>query len=159
MADTLNNHLQRKVGLLAIPGVVVSALPILACALCWPAYAAVISSLGLGFLASSTYLLPLTGALLIVAVVALGFQIKPNGYGPFLLGIVSAATILSGKFMIGSNLMTYSGIVLLVFASGWSLIPGDRPSPPLESTCTSSGEGAINRLEDRQGMYTRQLDW
>jgi hypothetical protein len=25
--------------------------------------------------------------------------------------------------MIGSNLATYSGIVLLVFASGWSLIP------------------------------------
>ena len=74
-------------------------------------------------LATATYLLPLTGALLIVAVVALGFQIKPNGYGPFLLGIVSAATILSGKFMIGSNLVTYSGIVLLVFASGWSLIP------------------------------------
>jgi hypothetical protein len=123
MADTLNNHVQRKMGLLAIPGVVVSALPILACALCWPAYAALISSLGLGFLASATYLLPLTGALLIVAVVALGFQIKPNGYGPFLLGIVSAATILSGKFMIGSNLVTYSGIVLLVFTSGWSLIP------------------------------------
>ena len=122
MADTLNNHVQRKLGLLAIPGVVVSALPILACAICWPAYAAVISSLGL-FLASSTYLLPLTGALLIVAVVALGLQIKPNGYGPLLLGIVSAATILSGKFMIGSNLATYSDIVLLVFASGWSLIP------------------------------------
>ena len=53
-----------------------------------------------------------------MAVVALGLQIKPNGYGPFLLGIVSAVTILSGKFMIGSNLMTYGGIVLLVFASG-----------------------------------------
>jgi len=142
MADTLNNHLQRKLGLLAIPGVVVSALPILACALCWPAYAALISSLGLGFLASSTYLLPLTGALLIVAVVALGLQIKPNGYGPFLLGIVSAATILSGKFMIGSNLMTYSGIVLLVFGSGWSLIPKRSALSPPSSTCTSSGEGS-----------------
>ena len=76
MADMLNTQEPRKLGLLTIPGVAVSLLPILACSLCWPAYAALISSLGLGFLASSTYLLPLTGALLAVAVVGLGLQIK-----------------------------------------------------------------------------------
>jgi len=95
----------------------------LACALCWPAYAALISSLGLGFLASSAYLLPLTGALLAVAVGALGLQIKSKGYGPFIAGLVSVATILPGKFLIGSNLMTYTGVALLVIASAWSLAP------------------------------------
>src|SRR5437660_161897 len=67
-ATTVNRFNVRqtsKLGLLAIPGAVVAALPILACALCWPAYAALISSLGLGFLGSSTYLLPLTGVLLV----------------------------------------------------------------------------------------------
>ncbi|SRR6266446_2520073 len=76
MADAINAREPRKLGLLTIPGVAVSLLPSLACALCWPAYAALISSMGLGFLASSAYLLPLTGALLAVAVVGLGLQIK-----------------------------------------------------------------------------------
>src|SRR5713226_9292186 len=106
MADTIKAQEPRKLGLLTIPGVVVSLLPILACALCWPAYAALISSLGLGFLASSTYLLPLTGAFLVVAAIAFGLQIKSKGYGPFVVGLVSVAMILPGKFVIGSNLMT-----------------------------------------------------
>ncbi len=121
MADMLNTQEPRRLGLLTIPGVVVSLLPSLACALCWPAYAALISSLGLGFLASSAYLLPLTGALLAVAVVGLGLQIKSKGYGPFIIGLVSVATILPGKFLIGSNVMTYTGVALLVIASAWSL--------------------------------------
>jgi mercuric ion transport protein len=65
MADAIINiREQRKFGLLAIPGVLASLLPALACPLCWPAYAALLSALGLGFLTSSTYLLPLTGVLL-----------------------------------------------------------------------------------------------
>src|SRR6266852_6181007 len=99
MADAINAQEPRKLGLLTIPGVAVSLLPVLACSLCWPAYAALISSLGLGFLASSTYLLPLTGALLAVAVVGLGLQ-KSKGYGPFVMGLVSVATILPGRFLI-----------------------------------------------------------
>src|SRR5712692_9030099 len=106
MADTVNEQEPRKLGLLTLPGMAVSLIPILACSVCWPAYAALISSLGLGFLASSTYLLPLTGALLGVAVVALGLQIKTAGYGPFVLGLVSVAAILPGKFAMGANMMT-----------------------------------------------------
>lgn len=75
-------------------------LPSLACPLRWPAYAALASSLGLGFLASSAYLLPLTGALLAIAVVGLGLRAKTKGYGPLMLGLLSAAVILPGKFMV-----------------------------------------------------------
>src|SRR5260370_22848839 len=123
MPDAINARKPRKLGLLTIPGVAVSLLPILACSLCWPAYAALISSVGLGFLASSTYLLPLTGALLAVAVVGLGLQIKSKGFGPFVMGLVAVATILPGKFFIGSNLMTYTGLSRLVTASTWPLAP------------------------------------
>src|SRR5216684_5606075 len=140
MADMLNTQEPRKLGLLTIPGVVVSLLPSLACALCWPAYAALISSLGLGFLASSTYLLPLTGALLAMAVGGLGLQIKSKGYGPFVLGIVSVATILPGKFLIGSNLMTYGGVAVLMIASAWSLVPRRSAASAPCSTCAPSGE-------------------
>src|SRR5712691_777029 len=116
MADVIDAREPRKLGLLTIPGVAVSLLPILACSLCWPAYAALVSSLGLGFLASSTYLLPLTGVLLAVATLGLGLQAKNKGYGPLALGLVSAGTILPGKFLLASAAMTHAGAGLLVIA-------------------------------------------
>jgi hypothetical protein len=142
MADAINARDPRKLGLLTIPGVVVSLLPSLACPLCWPAYAAMVSSLGLGFLVSSTYLLPLTGALLAVAVVGLGLQIKSKGYGPFVLGLLSAAIILPGKFLLESNAITYAGAAILVIASAWSLAPGRSAGSASCPTRPPAGEGS-----------------
>lgn len=141
MAEKINAQQSKKLGLLTVPGVAISLLPILACSLCWPAYAALLSSLGLGFLGSSTYLLPLTGALLAVAVTGLGLQIKNAGYGPFGFGLVSGGAILAGKFMINSNLTTYAGVALLVIASVWSLVPRRSTSSASCSTCAPAGEG------------------
>jgi hypothetical protein len=39
-----------KQNLLAVPGIGLSLLPKIACPACWPAYAGLLSSLGLGFL-------------------------------------------------------------------------------------------------------------
>jgi hypothetical protein len=87
-----------KQGLLALPGVGVSLLPKLACPLCWPAYAGLLSSVGLGFLISAAYLLPLTAGFLVVALGAMAFKAKSrHGYGPFLLGLLAAAAVLFGE--------------------------------------------------------------
>lgn len=56
-----------KQGLLALPGVSLSILPKLACPACWPAYAGLLAAVGLGFLISAAYLLPLTVAFLALA--------------------------------------------------------------------------------------------
>lgn len=141
MAEAINAHDQHKLGLLALPGIVVSLLPSLACPLCWPAYAALLSSLGLGFLASSSYLLPLTGVLLAVAMLGLGLQAKSKGYGPLLMGLVSTAVILSGKFVLASNAMTYAGAAVLIIASVWSLIPRRPAASASCRPCTASMEG------------------
>ena len=110
--------------LLTIPSIGVSLLPKLACPLCWPAYAGVLSSLGLGFLISTKYLLPLTVAFLALAVAALAFRATHrHGYGPLLLGILSAVGVLIGKFAWESNPMMYANIGLLVIASGWNARP------------------------------------
>src|SRR6516162_8310606 len=94
-----------KQGLLALPGVAVSLLPKLACPICWPAYAGLLSSVGLGFLISTAYLLPLTLAFLSLTLVALAFRAKNRrGFGPFLMGLVAAIAILLGKFLWESNL-------------------------------------------------------
>ena len=122
-----------KNGLLALPSVGASMLPKLACPACWPAYAGLLSSVGLGFLISTVYLLPLTAVSLLLAVAALAFRAnKRRGYGPFAVGLVAGSAVLLGKFVWESNLTVYSALGLLVIASLWNAWP--RAATPSEAT-------------------------
>lgn len=113
-----------KQGLLALPGVGVSVLPKLACPACWPAHAGLLSSVGLGFLISTAYLLPLTAAFLALAVWMLAFRAsKRHGYGPFLLGLLAAIAAFFGKFAWDSRSDVYGAVGLLVVASLWNAWP------------------------------------
>ena len=122
-----------KQNLMTVPAIGVSILPKLACPACWPAYAALLSSLGLGFLISATYLLPMAVGLLSLAVAALAFRGKQcHGYGPFLLGLVAATAVVLGKFVWESKPTMYSAFGLLVVASLWNAWP--RAATPSEAT-------------------------
>ena len=113
-----------KQGLLALPSVGISLLPKLACPLCWPAYAGLLSSVGLGFLISAAYLLPLTSGFLVIALGAMAFKANSrHGYGPFLFGLFAAAGVLLGKFRWESNATMYGAVGLLVIASLWNAWP------------------------------------
>jgi hypothetical protein len=113
-----------KQGLLALPSVGFSILPKLGCPACWPAYVGLLSSVGLGFLISTVYLLPLTAAFLFLAVAALGLRANKRwGYGPFVLGVVAGSAVLLGKFAWDSKPTIYSALGLLVFASLWNAWP------------------------------------
>ncbi len=124
-----------KQSLMTLPGVGVSILPKLACPACWPAYAALLSSVGLGFLISTAYLFPMTVALLSLALGAIAFRAKQrNGYGPFLLGLLAAAAVLLGKFVWESKPTMYGAFGLLVISSLWNAWP--RHAAPSElATC------------------------
>lgn len=88
-----------KRSLAVVPGIGVSLLPKLMCPMCWPAYAGIVSSLGLGFLIPTKYLLPLTIVALALTTAALGYRASERrGYGPLSLGVIAAAMILAGKF-------------------------------------------------------------
>ena len=109
---------------LAVPGIGVALLPKLACPLCWPAYAAVLSSLGLGFLISTAYLLPITIGFLTLTLVSLAFRAdRRRGYGPVGLGFVGAVSVLIGKFNLESTLVFYGGIGILLSAAVWNAWP------------------------------------
>ena len=110
--------------LLAVPAILASLIPSVTCPLCGTAYAALLSTIGLGFLMSSSYLLPLTASLLAVALAALGYEAaKLGAWGPFLLCVCGSAVILVGKFALASGAATYTGVALLLTASIWNLIP------------------------------------
>src|SRR6266478_1841151 len=95
-------------------------LPKLACPACWPAYAGLLTSVGLGFLISAVYLLPLTVAFLVLALGALAFRAKQRrGYSPLLLGIVTASGVLLGS-LCGSQIpsCTHQSVSWLSLRSG-----------------------------------------
>lgn len=117
-----------KQSLATIPGVGLSLLPKLACPFCWPAYAGLLSSVGLGFLISARYLLPVTAVFLVLAVGALAFRAdRRRGYGPFLLGLFAAVGVLVGKFWWDSNPVMYAAVLVLVVASVWNAWPHRAP--------------------------------
>ena len=111
----------------ALPTVGVALLPKLTCAACWPAYAGVLSALGVGFADYTPYVLPTTMVLLAATLLILLYKARRrHGYQPFILGTVAALVLALGKFVVESDLAVYSGIVLLLGASLWHAWPVRR---------------------------------
>lgn len=107
-----------------LPGIGVALLPKLGCPACWPAYAGLLSAIGLGFLVEEKFLLALTAIFLGLSVGTLAFRARTRrGYGPFLLGVAAAALVLGGKFVLNLNLIMYAGVGVLVVASIWNSWP------------------------------------
>lgn len=141
-----------KQGLLALPSVGFSMLPKLACPACWPAYAGLLSSIGLGFLISTVYLLPLTAVFLFLAVAGLCFRAnKRRGYGPFVVGLVAGSAVLLGKFAWESRLTLYSALGLLVIASLWNAWPLREGEAATCSDCQKSLMNSIQRSVKHYG--------
>lgn len=114
----------RRNAFAALPAVGLALLPKLTCPACWPAYAAVLSAAGLGFLDYTPYLLPLTTVFLAVTLGSLGYRAKHRrGYRPLWVGAVASVVVIAGKFWFDSDLALYSGIALLVATSLWNSWP------------------------------------
>ncbi|MBI3836629.1 MAG: hypothetical protein HY288_01675 [Planctomycetia bacterium] len=126
--------------LTVLAAVGVATLPNLTCPACWPAYAGLMSSIGLGFLTQTTYLLPLTVAFLFVAVGSLGLRARQrHEYGPFLVGLLAAIVVVVGKFLFDFVPAMYGGVALLIGASIWNswLQRTKTPSCP---ACAEAGD-------------------
>ena len=135
-----------KQGLVAVPGIGVSLLPKLICPLCWPAYAALLSTLGVSFLISGAYLFPITAGLLTLAASSLAFRASTRrGLRPFWLGLASALLVLVGKFYFESLTATYAGVTLLVITSIWNAWP-HRANTVNCPRCVEVEGAAVNQI-------------
>lgn len=118
------SHSRWPLNTAVIPSILVALLPKLACPACWPAYAGLLSSLGLSFMDYTPYLLPLTISFLVIALAALAHRAPTRrGYRPLILGVCAAIILLVGKFSFASDLAMYLGLVLLIAASLWNTWP------------------------------------
>jgi hypothetical protein len=113
------------VGALAmVPGIGAALLPAVACPACWPAYAGLLSSFGVGFVNYTPFLLPIMALFLAVALATLAVQGRRRGhYGPLLLGAAGTAGLLAGRFAVASDPLMYTGIAALIAASVWNAWP------------------------------------
>jgi mercuric ion transport protein len=110
--------------LAVLPGLGVALMPKVVCPLCWPAYAGVLSAVGLTFLMQDEWLLPISALCLLAAVAALSWRARQRrGYGPAMAGLLASLAILTGKFAMQSDLAIYTGIAGLIAACTWNAWP------------------------------------
>ena len=127
----------------ALSGTGVWLLPAWGCPVCLAAFAATMSAVGLGFLASEVVLTPLMAILLGVAVFSLAYSArKRRRYGPLLVGTLGAAILAASKFSPGQPWLSYAGLAPLLGASLWNVRIGAslNADPPT---------GFDNGLEER----------
>jgi len=116
----------------SFPAIGTALLPKLACPLCFPAYTAVLSALGLKFVDYTPYLLPLTMVFLTLAVVVLIRQARHSGrWSSLILGVGAAAIILFDKLIAEPTWLTNAGIILLIVA----VISGMRKTDTQAAPC------------------------
>jgi mercuric ion transport protein len=106
----------------SFPAIGTALLPKLTCPLCFPAYAALLSAMGLEFIDYTPYLLPLTIVFLAIALGTLVAQAKRTGrWGALLTGVTASAIVVLGKFAFELDWLTTAGIGLLIVAILFSM--------------------------------------
>ena len=119
MADTAGRNGRSVLG---VPAAALTALPL--CPACYPAYAGILSALGLGALMDTTIQTLLSLLFLSVALGALLYKARSRrGYGPFALGAAASAILGFSKFLMGADLITYAAVGVLVLAGLWNVWP------------------------------------
>lgn len=118
-------------GLTLVPTVAAAIMP--KCPLC---LMGMMSAVGLSYSMKAFWLLPLTLFFLFTAIAALAFQARRRrSYSTFLLGVMAAAIIISGKFYAENNLLIYSGVAILVATSLWSSLSKRKAADKAECEC------------------------
>ncbi len=137
-----------------LPTIGVAFLPKIVCPLCWPAYAALLSVFGISFLPTASYLLPLTVAFLVLALVVLGWRARQRGVGPLLVGSGGAGVMLVGRFVLESHVALGGGLAVLVAAFVWDRWPmrTRRHSCPACQTLARNKEEIVSIDSSRESL-------
>lgn len=105
-----------------IPGAVASFLPVATCPSCLVAYTAVLSSLGLGFLANNKVTTPLVAVFLALGMGSMAWSARRHGrLGPLTLTVAGSAAVVVGRLVWSLPPVMYVGSALIFGASIWNL--------------------------------------
>ncbi len=144
--------------LAVVPALGALMIPGISCPACWPGYAAILSSLGIGFIPSTQYLLPVAVIGIALNVLLLAWDArKQRRAGPLTLAFVASAGILFGRFYLDWNLLAYGSVALLVATSVWNAWPAIR-TRRLRSATTGSECPACQTLVQVENTKVQAVD-
>lgn len=131
--------------LAGVAGVFGGILPVAACPACWPAYAGVLSSLGISFLGFRTGHFVLVGTLLATAMgmFAYDWQRHHRRFGPLLLGLIGCAFVIASNTYFNQPIVSYAGSVSFLSAAIWNGVILKRQrtqKEPIERDCACCAE-------------------
>lgn len=113
----MTGHRSKSIGATLLT-VLVAFLPSLSCPACWPAYAGLLSSVGLGFFNYTPYLPYLTTVLVAISVLAIySGERKCSSYLLTVTGFLGGTAIVSFQTIYKEDWLLYIGASLLILAS------------------------------------------
>lgn len=119
---------RKKKNWLATLGSFGSAITVGLCPICLPAVGALLSAVGLGFLANEAVLRPLLIAFILVAWFGYAWSfLREHGViFPLIIGILAGISLYVGRYVyLGGTLnavLMYGGVVAMMGASIWNLV-------------------------------------
>ncbi len=134
-------------------------VPAWGCPVCLSAFAATMSALGLGFVGTKAVLTRLTGLLLGVALVSIGFGARRRRvYGPLSLSVAAAGLLVAAKFWPGEPWVGYAGLAALLTACIWSArtAVARASDPPIAASPRDESTGGKDgNEEESRGLQCR----
>ncbi|NGX42171.1 MAG: hypothetical protein K940chlam7_00448 [Chlamydiae bacterium] len=135
------------IGIVSSSGASILALiPIISCPLCWPAYTALLSALGVGFFNYSLYLIFLLIGLIGFASFLLWRDYRfHNRLLPFLLALIGGTLVIIAKIIYPNDPLMFAGILSLVVASIVNIFYVKKMTKKLLQPC----EGCCQKKEKK----------
>lgn len=114
--------------LAVVPAAILSLLPSASCPVCLAAYAAVLSSLGLGFLFKDDVQKPLIVLFLALSVASIAWAARLyRRPGPLLAAAAGTVAIIAGRIVGDLPWAVYVGVPCVIAAAVWNLILKKSP--------------------------------
>lgn len=138
----LKRKTQSTIGIISSSGASVLALiPAISCPLCWPAYTALLSALGVGFFNYSPYLISILIALIgFVSFFMWRDYRSHNRILPFFLALIGGTLVIIAKIIYPNDTLIYTGIASLIIASIVNIFYVKKMNKKLLQQCESCGK-------------------
>lgn len=105
-----------------IPGALIAVLPAVSCPACLGAYAGLLTALGVPFVLAEKVLVPVTGTLLMIGLISVGWSTRTHHQpGPLAATLAGTLAVVFGRLIFRLPPLLYLGVGMLIASALWNL--------------------------------------